>query len=93
MKTKSFLTVALVSFLSFLSISVAWATTQTQIIFLHRGLNNVTLTVQPVDPNLNDDDDFSECVGEQLAKGLMKGASAASADVIYKRTGPGTYRR
>lgn len=79
MKTKSLPTVALVSFLSFLCISVAQAGFQT--INVQKGVNCVMLIVQPADHKLNGG---PGCVGEELAAGLTAGAGMGAADVIYK---------
>jgi hypothetical protein len=79
MKTKSFLTVALVSFLSFLCISVAWRAVQT--IILRPGPNNVMPTVQPADDRLNGDPGW---MGDELAGELTGGTSAPSADTTAK---------
>ncbi len=79
MKTKSLLTVALVSFLSFVPISLTWGAVQT--ITVNPGLNDVMLTVQPADNRLNGG---TGCVGQELAAGLEKGPAPAEADMIYK---------
>ncbi len=59
-----------------------------QTIFICPGLNNVTLTVQPCDNELNGG---PGCIGDQLELALDGGSSLGGADAVYKRTGPGTY--